>query len=91
MTSTKGKKRVVFAVEAEPQSEVAVAGSFTGWEPLPLEAAKKAGDAKFQKMVYLPQGRYEYKFLINGRWSIDPTCQIWAPNEYGTLNSVVEV
>ena len=87
MASTKGKKRVVFAVEAEPQSEVAVAGSFTDWEPVPLTIR----DAKFQKMVYLPKGRYEYKFLINGRWSIDPACAVWAPNEFGTLNSVVEV
>lgn len=91
MASTKGKKRVVFAVEAEPQSEVAVAGSFTDWEPVPLSPQAAAGDAKFQKMVYLGEGRYEYKFIINGRWSIDPNCPVWAPNEFGTLNSVVEV
>ena len=91
MASTKGKKRIVFAVEAEPQSEVAVAGTFTDWEPVPLTVKQTDGDAKFQKLVYLPQGRYEYKFLINGRWSIDPACSVWAPNEFGTLNSVVDV
>ena len=91
MASTAGKKRVTFAVEAESRSEVAVAGTFNDWQPLPL--ACKGGDptAKFTKMIYLPTGRYEYKFLIDGNWSIDPNCPSWSPNEYGSLNSVVEV
>jgi len=82
---------VTFAVEAEPKSEVAVAGSFNDWQPLPLACEKSVAGVKFKKMIYLPAGRYEYKFLINGSWSIDPNCPSWSPNEFGSLNSVVNV
>ena len=83
---------MTFAVEAEPKSEVAVAGTFNDWQPLPLACKRsEAAGAEFSKMIYLPAGRYEYKFLINGNWSIDPNCPTWSPNEYGSLNSVVNV
>lgn len=91
MASTTGKKRVTFAVEAEAESDVAVAGTFNGWKPLPLKCKKSDAGAEFKKMIYLPAGRYEYKFLIDGNWSIDPNCSSWSPNEYGSLNSVVDV
>ena len=91
MSSTSGKKRVTFAVEAEPQSDVSVAGSFNDWEPIPLSCREADSGSKFMRMIYLPKGRYEYKFLIDGAWSIDPNCPSWSPNEYGSLNSVVEV
>ena len=91
MPTTKGKKRVTFAMEAEPDSSVAVAGSFTNWEPVALTPTENNGTAKFQKIVYLPEGRHEYKFVIDGNWSVDPNCREWTPNEYGTLNSIVNV
>ena len=91
MATTAGKKRVTFAIEAEPKSEVAVAGSFNGWRPMPLVAKESDRGGAFKKMIYLPAGRYEYKFLIDGNWSIDPNCPSWSPNEFGSLNSVVEV
>jgi 1,4-alpha-glucan branching enzyme len=91
MASTSGKKRVTFAIEAQAQSEVAVAGTFNDWQPLKLACKTAEAGAKFVKMIYLPAGRYEYKFLIDGNWSIDPNCPAWSPNEYGSLNSVVDV
>ena len=91
MASTAGKKRVTFTVEAQPQSEVAVAGTFNDWQPVPLLGKASEAGVKFMKRIYLPAGRYEYKFLIDGNWSIDPNCSSWSPNEYGSLNSVVDV
>lgn len=82
---------MTFAIGAKRQSEVAVAGTFNDWKPLPLACKPSATGAKFTKMIYLPAGRYEYKFLIDGNWSIDPNCPSWSPNDYGSLNSVVEV
>ncbi len=82
---------MTFSVEAEPESEVSVAGTFNDWQPIKLACKQKAANAKFSRMIYLPSGRYEYKFLIDGNWSIDPDCPAWSPNEYGSLNSVVDV
>ncbi|MFT4549324.1 MAG: 1,4-alpha-glucan branching enzyme [Pseudoalteromonas tetraodonis] len=92
MASTAGKKRVTFAVAAEPGSEVAVAGTFNNWQPMKLDREKVDNTgSKYIKRIFLGAGRYEYKFLIDGSWSIDPKCPSWSPNEYGSLNSVVEV
>ena len=91
MSATKGKKRVTFALEADPHCKVSVAGSFNGWEPVELTATEQNGTARFEKRVYLPEGRHEYKFMIDGDWTIDPNCSEWTPNEFGTLNSVKHV
>ena len=92
MSSTAGKKRVTFELEVEAECEVAVAGTFSDWQPVKLACKlREEAGAKYAKMVYLPAGRYEYKFLVDGNWSIDPNCSAWSANEYGSLNSVVEV
>ena len=92
MASTKGKKRVVFEVEASPSSTVLVAGSFNSWQPAELKPkAKTRGAGQFSRIFYLPHGRYEYKYLIDGEWSVDSKCRDWSPNEFGTLNSVMNV
>jgi hypothetical protein len=39
----------------------------------------------------LPQGSYEYKFIIDGVWQHDTENDACAHNEMGTMNSVVTV
>ena len=40
----------------------------------------------------LAPGTYEYKFIVNGFWTMDPDpSREWVPNGLGTLNSVVVV
>ena len=85
------KKRVAFAVSAEPGSEVYVAGSFNDWAPQGKALVDKKGDGNFTATVSLEPGTYEYKFVINGVWSVDPNCKEWTQNSLGTLNSVIHV
>jgi hypothetical protein len=46
---------------------------------------------QWETTVPLAPGRYQYKFLADGEWLLDPAAQQNVPNEYGSLNSVVEV
>ena len=42
--------------------------------------------------VTLAPGIYEYKFVINGVWTLDPDPdRDWTQNGLGTLNSVLRV
>jgi 1,4-alpha-glucan branching enzyme len=66
--------------------KVAVAGSFNEWQPLAL---KKQKDGSFAATVAIPAGHYEYKFVVDGQWIVDPDNNAWALNPYGTLNSVL--
>jgi hypothetical protein len=51
----------------------------------------KAGDGQYATSLVMSKGRYEYKFVINGVWCLDPECPEWVANNYGSLNSVVIV
>jgi 5'-AMP-activated protein kinase regulatory beta subunit len=88
---TKGRKRVTFVCKAEPGSEVYLAGDFNDWDPEKRRLFDKEGDGRFTTTMLLPAGTYEYKFIINGQWSIDPECEEWVPNKMGSLNSIVRI
>ena len=83
------RKRVQFKVQADPQCKVSVAGSFNDWSP--DKHVLKYKDGVFALSVLLPKGRYEYKFVIDGHWCVDPGCAEWSHNSYGSLNSVINV
>jgi 1,4-alpha-glucan branching enzyme len=86
------KKRVVLSVKAEPGSTVYVAGSFNEWNPTDKKLVDKKGDGIYTATIILPPGIYEYKFVINGVWTLDPDPdRDWTQNGLGTLNSVLRV
>lgn len=83
------KKRTAFKVSAEAGSEVYVAGDFNDWNPKKNRLKFKSGS--YSANVMLVPGKYEYKFVIDGVWCVDPECAEWAPNGLGSLNSVINV
>lgn len=64
-------------------------GDFNGWDPQATRMLRNG--VSFQKRMRLAPGRYEYKFIVDGQWRIDPYATEQRPNEYGSLNSVVRV
>jgi len=90
-STTAGRKRIQIHLKADPGSEVYVSGAFNNWN----EKAKKMVDRNqsgvYGITLYLPPGKHEYKFIINGEWHVDPECPNWVVNECGTLNSVLIV
>ncbi|OVE74022.1 hypothetical protein BVX94_01710 [bacterium B17] len=83
------RKRVKFELNADEDNTVYVAGSFNDWNP--KKNKLKFKDGIFATSVLLPRGRYEYKFVVNDTWCVDPDCEEWAPNEMGSLNSIKTV
>lgn len=87
----KGRKKGTtrFAIKPPQVAKRAqLAGEFTGWEPVTMRRQK---DGTFVVIVPLPLGTYEYKFVVDGQWQLDPDNHSWAPNTHGTMNSVVRV
>ncbi len=89
--ATSKSRRVIFSVQAEPGSIVCLAGTFNNWDPQAKKMADKKGSGLFAATMMLPPGTYEYKFIINGTWCVDPNNSEWAQNSLGTLNSVLIV
>ena len=83
------RRRVRFEIHADTKSKVAVAGTFNGWNP--EKHVLKQKDGVFVLSILLEPGQYQYKFVVNDVWCVDPECPDWAPNEYGSLNSVISI
>lgn len=86
------RKRVVVSVKADPGSTVYIAGSFNDWNPSDKQLKDKTGSGVFTATLTLAPGIYEYKFVINGVWTLDSDPdRDWTQNGLGTLNSVLRV
>lgn len=85
------KKRVTFTLAAGAGSTVCVAGDFNNWDPEGKVMVDKKNNGVYTATLMLAPGTYEYKFIINKTWCVDPTCREWVQNSLGTLNSVLRV
>jgi 1,4-alpha-glucan branching enzyme len=83
------KVQVEFKLSANGANSVSVAGSFNGWnaKKTPL---RKDGDW-WTATVELPRGRYEYRFVVDGKWVSDPSAKESATNPFGGDNSVLSL
>ncbi len=83
-------KKVAFAYFAPEARQAFVAGSFNGWQESGL-ALKKDEKGYWKASVALGEGRYEYRYIVDGAWANDQEKPECVPNAFGTWNSVVEV
>ncbi len=84
------RRRVKFTITAEPGLPVYVAGTFNDWAS--EEFRLKEADGVYSGTLLLAPGTYEYKFIVNGFWTMDPDpTREWVANGLGTLNSIVRV
>ena len=83
------KGSVCFGIKpARPAKKVLLAGSFNAWKPV---ACRRQKDGAYSLSVDLRPGTYEYKFIVDEEWVIDPENPTWAMNVFGTFNSVANV
>lgn len=87
---TAAENEIMFVLPAMNASEVAVVGNFNSWEPTPL--FDEDGDGIWTASVPLAPGRYEYAFVIDGRWwGQDPLADEYVKSfgEYSSVRYVV--
>ena len=88
---TTGRKRIKFQVNASPESDIYVSGSFNDWNASVKKMKDVKGDGRFTATAMLFPGEYEYKFVVDGDWKVDQECPRWVRNDFGTLNSLLKV
>lgn len=84
-----GLREVRFQLDAAPNRRLFIAGTFNNWNPTQHQLIEKNGS--YSITLNLAPDRYEYKFIIDDVWCVDPECPDFVPNEKGTLNSVLVV
>ncbi len=81
---------VIFRSHNPHASEVQLAGEFNDWIPH-TTPMRRLPNGDFEARMRLPKGRYRYRLVVDGRWSHDQNNPVVEANEYGELNSVVEI
>lgn len=88
---------VTIRIQAPEAQEVFLSGTFNDWSPSAIQMERDT-DGSWIAMVPLTSGRYEYKFVVDGRWCCNPSgtefedeCPGHVQNTYGTLNCVIDV
>ena len=66
---------------------VAVAGTFNHWDPRRTPMRNDPAGT-WKTTIWLPKGRYEYRFVADGCWMSDPNAAESVPNPFGGTNSV---
>lgn len=83
-------KKVGFQLNAPKAAAVVLTGDFNAWSQDGVKMKKdKSGVWKIE--LELNPGRYEYKFIVDGKWWTDPANKKTAVNSFGDINSVLEV
>ena len=67
-----------------------VTGDFTEWSIEGVELIR-GEDGVWRADLPLAPGLFEYKFIVDGVWKIDPHKPESVRNSYGQLNSVLTV
>ncbi len=68
---------------------VEIAGDFNQWIPEPLASGDREGI--WQIVLPITSGTYRYKFIVDGEWQVDPYHPLQKQNNYGTLDSFLEL
>jgi hypothetical protein len=77
-----------FRLKGYPNARaVYLAGDFNGWSPNTFAMHKDGDD--WVLAVHLSNGKHLYKFVVDGKWIIDPSNKLWEQNEQHTGNSVI--
>ena len=84
------KIKVSFVLLDLGAEQVSLSGDFNGWSP-DATPMKRTEDGHWETTVELAPGRYQYKFVVDGKWIPDPLAHKNVWNQHGTLNSILEI
>ncbi len=85
------EKEIVFTLEAPEDAMVQIAGDFNGWAPESLHLTHSQDKPLWQKALWLRQGSYQYKYLVDGHWVPDPVNAKTDDDLFGGVNSIINV
>lgn len=82
--------RVTLKWKRDNCSSVEISGLDIGWgQRIPLKFNKETMSWTLDRD--LPEGRYEYKYIVNGEWTCNKSEAITGPNGDGHINNYIQV
>ena len=84
------KNKVEFRIYKPYARFISLVGDFNHWNP-ENDLLKKGSDGIWRLKKQIPLGKYKYKFIIDGKWSVDIYNSATAADESGSLCSLLEM
>ena len=84
-------KEVTFTMESPAAKDIYIAGDFNEWQINDESRLALGENGCWEKRVTLRHGRYRYKFVVDGEWTIDWKNQAREINPFGSFDSVMEI
>jgi chromosome partitioning protein len=87
-------REVVVEFRDPGAADVRIAGDFNGWVPDRgvLSSSRQEGETRvWRKVLHLPPGTYEYRYVVDGEWREDPANPERIPTSLGPPNSLLVV
>jgi hypothetical protein len=78
-------------LDAPDARTVAVAGDFNGWRPEATPLRRGEGGTWSVRLPLEPGRRYQYQFVVDGRWVTDPSAPAAADDGFGGRNAVLDL
>lgn len=87
---TPRQKKIVVSFHAPQANTVFLAGDFNEWHP-EKHGLKKRKSGAWETTLMLKPNTYEYKFIVDGEWQMDPANTRTCQNGFGTSNNLLTV
>ena len=85
------KEGVLFSYYDPSARDVQIVGDFSGWEPLENSMVHDQGKHIWTGKIPLKAGTYQYKFIVDGEWKVDPDNPDVVTTSMGARNSTLKV
>lgn len=85
------KEGVIFSYYDPVAQNVQLVGNFSNWKPVDDIMVQEKGNNLWKGIFPLDPGKYQYKFVVDGEWKIDPHNPEVVINDQGANNSLVIV
>jgi hypothetical protein len=82
---------VRFVLNAPRVQHVSLVGDFNGWRPDATPLVRDASTGLWSVDLPVSAGRYNYAFVVDGRWTADPQSPRAPEDDFGRPNSVLVV
>jgi len=83
--------RIVLRYYDPIAQDVQIAGDFSNWEPVEDIMVQQNENKIWKGTVQLEPGKYQYKFIVDGEWKIDPSNPEVTTSDMGVCNSLLIV
>ena len=85
------KEGVIFSYYDPVAHDVQLVGDFSNWEPAENIMVQEKKNKIWKGVIPLSPGTYQYKFIVDGKWKIDPYNPGAVTSDLGVNNSLVTV